>query len=151
MATAVELAYAEELGHLRENTLARGWELMEVGNMRFVIGLPARDGSRLWLLTECDDFPIMPPAWHWYNPETKAIDQPADTPRGRNYFHGSGRICAPWNRSAYRASDPKGPHGDGTLTNWATNPNTKGCTTLSAMALRLFVELQGEHYQGRIA
>ena len=149
MTTATDLVFAEQFGQLREIAENRGWDLTETGDPGFVLGLPAHDGSRLWLTVGCDGLPGLPPAWHWFNPETGAIDQPADTPKGGGYFHSSGRICAPWSRIAYKQVDAQGPHGDWELTTWMTNPKTKGCKTLAAMALRLFVELNGPRYTGR--
>jgi hypothetical protein len=151
MTTATGLIYTEQLDDLRKIAMSRKWDFIELEDVRFILGLPARDNSRLALFVECDRFPVVPPAWHWYNAETKAMDQPGDTPTGGNFFHGSGCICAPWNRLAYSSEAAKGPHSDWMLANWMTNPNTRQCTTLSAMALRLYVELQSERYRGRMA
>lgn len=145
MATAAELVLAEQLGHLREIIDDKQWDLVPA----FILDMPARDNSCFWLLVECDRFPAIPPAWHWFNPATKAVDHPGDTPRGGGFFHSSGRICAPWNRLAYKSIDPKGPHSDWDLANWMSNPNTRACTTLAAMAMRIYVELQGP-YEGRL-
>lgn len=151
MATVTELVFAEQFGYLRQIAESRGWDLEQIDGPGFILGLPARDGSRFWLKVDCDGYATAPPAWHWYDSEMKALDQPGVTPAADgHYFHTSGRICAPWNRLAYSQVDPKGPHGDWQLGNWMTNPNTKGCTTLSAMVLRLAVELRGPHYKGRM-
>lgn len=146
MATAVDLIFEEQFGHLRENASSQGWSLQRA----FIVGMKARDGSLFSLMVDCSEYPALPPAWHWYNPETRMLDQPTDTPKGGTFFHSSGRICAPWNRLAYRTVDPKGPHGDWTLANWVTNPKTGNCTTVSAMALRIQVELSSVQYQGRM-
>ncbi len=148
--TVDELVFAEQFGHLQEIADNRDWGLEQVDGLGFILELPARDDSRIWLKAECDDYPTQPPAWHWYNPDTGALDQPPDTPRGSGFFHSSGRICAPWNRLAYSSYDAKGLHGDWQLANWITNPNTARCTTLAAMVLRLAVELQGPQFQGRM-
>ena len=116
----------------------------------FILGLKARDGLEYWLLVDCSDYPVLPPAWHWYT-TAKLLDQRADAPKGSGFFHSCGRICASWNRLAYKKVDPAGPHGDWELTGWKANPKTGGCTTLSAMALRIDVELNGARYQGRMA
>jgi hypothetical protein len=150
VATAAELVFAEQFGHLREVAGKRGWDLKQIDGPGFVLGLPTRDGSRLALKVTCDDYPGLPPAWRWCNGDSGECDQPADTPRGSAYFHSSGRVCAPWNRLAYTQADPKGPHSDWELGGWMTNPKTGGCTTLAAMALRLAVELQSSRYQGRM-
>jgi hypothetical protein len=146
MATASDLVFEEQFGHLQENAGSREWPLVR----GFILGMEARDGSHYWLLVNCSDYPALPPEWHWYNPSTRALDQPADTPKGSGFLHSSGRICAPWNRLAYKKIDPNGPHDDWDLVNWVTNPNTGKCTTLSAMALRIHVEINSEHYQGRM-
>jgi hypothetical protein len=146
MTTAGELVLAEQLGDLQEIAASKQWEFARA----FVLGMPARDGSRFWLFVECDAFPALPPAWHWYNPKTRALDQRADTPKGGTFFHDSGRICAPWNRLAYTSCDPAGPHGDWELASWAANPQTGKCTTLCAMALRIHVELNSERFQGQL-
>ena len=146
MPTAGELVFEEQFGHLRENAGSRGWSLERA----FILGMKARDSSQYWLLVDCSDYPAAPPAWHWYNPSTRALDQPADTPKGGGFLHSSGRICAPWNRLAYKKIDPNGPHDDWDLASWMTNPKTGKCTTLSGMALRIHVEMNGEQYQGRM-
>ncbi len=151
MATAAELTITEQLEHLRQIATDRGWPLDVLTGVKFIIGLPAKDNSWYWLLVDCEDITNQPPAWHWYNSETKAIDQAADMPKGGSYFHSCGRICAPWNRLAYKQCDPQGPHGDWQLANWMTNPKTGSTITLSAMVLRIFYELNAQHYQGRMA
>ena len=149
LTTVTALVFAEQFGHLREVAEHRGWGLKQAGGSRFVLVLPARDGSRFGLNVECDGYPGSPPAWHWCNPETGTCDLPADTPRGSGFFHGSLCICAPWNRLAYKNVNPNAPHGDWELSTWMTNPNTGVCTTLAAMALRLAVELQTTRYERR--
>src|SRR3546814_9519987 len=88
--------------------------------------MPAKDGSRFTTLAKCDGFAARPPAWHWYNPETKAVDAPRDTPLGGSFFHSAGVICAPWNRLAYKGVDARGPHDNWTIGNWMTIPETGG-------------------------
>jgi hypothetical protein len=152
MPTATDLVFAEQFEHLRQVAGNRGWDLKETSGPGLVLGLPARDGSHLWLKVECDGFQGKPPAWHWHNPETGALDSPADTPKGSGgYFHPSGRICAPWNRLAYKSIVRNGPHEDWELSNWMTNSYTGCCTTLAAMAIRIAVELGSSRFTGRMA
>lgn len=152
MATAAQLVFEEQYGHLSQVAGSKGWDLKRTDGPGFVLGLPARDGSRIFLQADCDGFQGTPPAWHWRNPDTGALDAPPDTPKGSGgYFHQSGRLCAPWNRLAYKSTDPQGPHGDWELSNWMTNPKTGACTTLAAMALRIAVEVASPRYTGRMA
>lgn len=96
-----------------------------------------------------DRYPTIPPAWHWWNPETGVIDDLRDTPVGGAFFHSSGVICAPWNRLSYQGVDPRGPHGDWSIEgDWMANSNTLGTRTLAAMALRIAHEAQVS-YTGR--
>jgi len=150
MPTAADLTVASETAALRDNAALLGWSLCELDAITFVIGFTAEDGSRFWCKVRCDGYKAQPPAWHWYNPQTDAVDQPCDTPNKGGFFHGAGVICAPWNRLAYKSIDPRGPHNDWSLGNWLTNERTGGCRTLSAMALRIHVELQSG-MKGRVA
>ena len=145
-----DLVFDEQFGHLREVAAHRHWDLTRTDGPGFILALPARDGSLFSLNVICTDYPTLPPIWGWYNQETETSHQPSDAPKGDGgYFHGSGRICAPWNRIAYRQEDPKGPHKDWQLANWLSNPKTNGCTTLAAMALRMAVELVSPRFRGR--
>lgn len=145
MATASELAVAEELVSLARVAVERRWGLRVLNSDTFILTFPAKDGSNIQLKVDCSDYPVLPAAWHFRNPETGALDRPQDIPRGGSFFHGSGVICAPWNRLTYK---PQGPHGDWQISDWRSNPKTGGARTLCAMALRIAVELQGP-YVGR--
>ena len=150
MATVTTLVFEEEFGHLQGIAENRGWELTRIGGPGFILVLPARDASHFALKVICENYPSLPPIWHWYNLKTYALNKPPDTPKGEGgYFYSSGCICAPWNKLAYKQEDPNAPHGDWQLETWLTNPNTGECTTLSAMAVRMAVELASERYQGR--
>jgi hypothetical protein len=150
MPTATEIIVEEEGSHLREIASSRGWPLHLLDSTTYVVSLPARDNTWFHLSIECDRYKEQPPAFNWYNPETEQKNHNPDTPKGSGYFHGSGVICAPWNRLAYKQCDPRGPHRDWGLANWITNPNTGQTTTLSAMVLRISVELMSQRYQGRM-
>ena len=149
MSTVAELTVADEISPLEEIAARRGWKVERQDGGKFVVGMQARDESWFWLLCSCDRYPAMPPAWHWYHPETGERDRPHNTPEGGQFFHGHGVICAPWNRLAYKSEDPRGPHGDWSIGNWKANPRTGECKTLAAMALRIFTELRRETFTGR--
>jgi len=150
VSTIAELTVAEELQPLREVASARGWKLEKAGTTLLQLGMQGRDASWFWLHVKCDRYPTIPPAWHWYNPETETLDQPQDIPKGGNFFHSNYVICAPWNRLAYKTINANGPHEDWMIGDWLTNPYTKGCKTLASMALRIFVELQSQNFAGRM-
>ena len=150
MATVAELSIDEETGPLKEIAAHKGWEFERLDDLRFSLGLPARDGTMFWLLCDCDRYPSVPPAWHWYNPKTEMRDQPKDTPKGGTFFHQQSKvICAPWNRLTYKSENPHGPHSDWAIGDWRANPRTGACKTLPAMALRIAVELRAPAYEGR--
>ena len=146
MATASELVVAEELAPLRAQAVWMGWVLKEVGPLKFLLGLPASDDSRFFLWVDCTGYATTPPAWRWCDVEGSSLDAPHCTPEGSGFLHPNGVVCAPWNRLAYSHVDARGPHGDWSIGDWKNNLNTKGCTTLCAMALRLSVELAGPRF-----
>lgn len=150
MPSVAELTFDAELKPLEEIAAARGWPLKRLATDQFTLQLPAKDGTTFTLFVKCDSFPATPPAWHWYDGPPSNCDRAQDTPKGRGFFHGAGVICAPWNRLAYKTVDARGPHGDWTIGDWRRNPNNGACTTLAAMALRLFVELNGANFSGRM-
>ena len=122
-----------------------GWLFERVGPRCFRISLSARGGDIYQLEVDCDRFPMLPPAFHWRNPSTGELDQPADAPIPYNFFHGSGRICAPWNRLASTAG---GPHPEWNVSGWQEQLETGGTRTLAAMMLRIHRELRSKDYQG---
>ena len=148
MPRADELAVDAELDTVRELARYKGWELERVTSTTFRLTMVAKDGSHIQLQVDCDGYPAQPPAWHFRNPATGALDERPDIPVGGTYFHGSGFSCAPWNRLAYAQVNPRGPHGDWDLGNWKANPYTFGDKTLAAMALRIHHELT-RSYTGR--
>jgi hypothetical protein len=152
VATAGDIVYAGELEALMSIAAARGWPLRTFSARSFLLGLQARDDRWWYLLVDCESYKATPAAWHWSTPEGTDLDSAKVTPKGKGgYFHGSGKICAPWNRLSYKVVDPAAPHGDWQLANWISNPKNGGCRTLSAMALRMHVELSSERYQERKA
>lgn len=152
MPTAGDIVYANELEGLEAVAAARVWPLRRFTDRSFLLGLSARDGLWWHLLVDCEGYKAVPAAWHWSSSDGSERDTLKVTPQGSGgYFHGSRRICAPWNRLSYKSVDPEGPHGDWHLANWISNPKTGLCRTLSAMALRMYVELNSDRYQGRRA
>lgn len=150
MPTLAELSVDDEFGALLENAELNGWKLERTTPTSFVLGMPAADGTWFWLNCVCDRYAAEPPAWHWYNPHTKKIDQHQDIPKPVGFFHSNGIICAPWNRLAYSSVDSRGPHGEWVIGDWRSNPQNGACRTLSAMALRIGLELR-VNLQGRMA
>jgi hypothetical protein len=148
MPTVAELTVAEEMLALREIAAARGWVLRDLDTLRFHLTLPAKDKSLFHLLVDCDQYKVRPPAWRWCDASGEHADRPADRPKGSGYLHPGGVICAPWNRLAYKAVDPGGPHEDWRIGDWLRNPQTAGCSTLAHMALRIYIELNGPRFEG---
>ena len=143
MTTVAELVVAEEIVAIREASRARGWTLEEPDSLHFLLGLPASDKSLFHLFVDCADYPVMPPAWHWCDGQGLNQRDLKHAPKGSGFLHQAGVICAPWNRLAYQVIDRRGPHGEWTISDWRNNSNTLGCKTLGAMALRVYVELNG--------
>lgn len=150
MSTPAALLVNVEFQALAENARLMGWSVERIDDVTFVLGIPAKDGGTYHLRVRCDSYPAVPPAWHWFNPATGNVDDRRDTPVGGAFFHNHGVICAPWNRLAYSTVDPRGPHSDWQIGVWQSNPYTKACRTLSAMALRIAHELT-KSCRGRLA
>ena len=146
MPTVGDGIVAKQIEDVEANSHLCGWEFENVGDYRFRITLAANDGDTYQIEVDFEGFPGQPPAFHWRDKETGELDQLASSPRPYNYFHGSGKICAPWNRLA---SGEDGPHKEWVLADWLSNQYTKGTTTLSAMILRIQTELKSDLYQGR--
>ena len=148
MPTVGDGIVTKQIRAVMENSHLYGWEFDSVGDHRFRVTLAANNGDAYQIEVDHEGFPGLPPAFHWRDPETGELDQSASSPTPYNYFHGSGKICAPWNRLA---SGEGGPHPEWEQAGWQSNPYTKGTTTLSAMILRIQTELKGSNYQGRRA
>lgn len=141
MATATELIVAEELRQLEEVAANEGWTVTRLSSESFLLGVPRNGGGELWMRCEADQYPALPPIWRWCGAGGTILDDPRITPvGGTNYFHNNGVLCAPWNRLAYSGVDPRGPHNDWTVGDWKSNPQTRACTTLAAMASRIAIE-----------
>lgn len=147
--SALDLVLEDELTALESIATARGWNLTRPQPRMFHLDMPAKGGDRLYLHADVTDYPPKPPAWHWRDPATGTLDPLKHTPKGGAFFHGSGVICAPWNRLAYKDVDSRGPHSDWALAGWQLNPLTGGTRTLAAMALRIAHELE-VNFSGRM-
>ena len=146
MATVEDLAIEREIAVVEENARLHGWAFDRVGPRCFRVSLTSKSEDTFQLEVECDQFPDIPPAIHWRNQNSGALDELADSPNPYNYFHKSGRICAPWNRLA---STEGGPHPKWKWANWRQQPETKGTVSLAAMILRIHHELRSDNYKGR--
>ena len=141
-----DLLVEGQIADVEEVSEARGWRFERVGSRVFRVCLTAHGGDVYQLEVDCEGFPTLPPAFHWRNQQTGRLDELADSPKPYNYFHPSGRVCAPWNRLA---STEGGPHREWEHTGWQHNKRTKGTVTLAAMVLRIHHELRSPHYGGR--
>ncbi len=148
MVTVDDLMVDSQIAEVEANCEAQGLQFERVTDRRFRVALRSRKGDLYQLEVEYRGFPAEPAAFHWRNPDTGVLDEPADTPAPFNFFHDSGRICAPWNRLA---STSEGPHTEWVRTAWQQDPHTQGTVTLAAMILRIKSELQSAHYRGRQA
>jgi hypothetical protein len=146
MDTVANLTVAEELSFIRAIAGSRGWSLLEVDPLQFLLGLPARDRSFFHLWVNCEGYPVTPAAWYWCDGKGNGRADRRHAPKGTGFLHERGVVCAPWNRLAYSSFDPRGPHGDWLPGDWRNNSHTQGCKTLCAMALRIAVELMSERF-----
>ena len=146
MTTVEDLIVEKQITELEDVAQVCTWPFERVGPRRFRVSLCARNGDVYQLEVDCEGYTSQPAAFHWRNPETGELDCLSDSPNRYDFFHKSGRICAPWNRLA---SMPGGPHLEWQRINWQENPRTKGTNTLAAMVLRIHHELCSSRYRGR--
>ena len=146
MVAVDDLMVESQIADLEENCRAQGLQFERVDDRCFRVTLTARNDDSYQLEVECQGFPAEPAAFHWRNPESGVLDELVDTPTPYDFFHDSGRICAPWNRLA---SMPGGPHTEWERFAWEQDGYTQGTTTLAAMVLRIKRELQSSNYKGR--
>ncbi|MCO5168171.1 MAG: hypothetical protein M9894_17655 [Planctomycetes bacterium] len=95
-----------------------------------------------------DGYRALPPVWTVTNTHgadlVKKLSASKSPPPGvtSSIFHGSGVICAPFSRLAYKEN--KGPHGDwGGMANWlnAGAPNDVRATTIGDMLQVIWLHL----------
>lgn len=112
-----------ELPAVRQYAERHGWKAAwdpEVLRLTFE-GTHPGDGTSLRIVADVSGYRGLPPSWTFDAP---ASGKAAPFPRpgklrggAGSIFHGSRRICAPFNRLAYKQHD--GPHGDwGGPANW---------------------------------
>jgi len=140
MPTPAELMFEREFADLASVAEAMGWKLSGGQDLRFVLGVPAKDGTWLYVKCEADQYRTLPPVWRWCDENGGSVDADSMTAQGGQFFSTHQVICAPWNRLAYKTVDARGPHSDWTLGDWMSNSYTRQCTTLAAMATRVSVE-----------
>lgn len=104
-------------------------------------------GVLLEVTADLAGFPGEPPAWRFVNPGTdeEAVKFPAPGQlpgTGGSIFHGARVICAPWNRCAYQAYDPKGPHNDWSITGWQEVSGYTRALTIADMLDQIRIHLR---------
>ena len=148
MTTVGDSIVAKQIEQVMENSHLYGWEFEVVGDYQFRITLTANDGDWYQIEVNYEGFPGQPPAFHWRDKATGELDRPDASPNQYDFFirhNDVPVICAPWNRLASEV----GPHSEWSLAGWQSNERTGETKTLSAMLLRIAVELKSEKYQGR--
>ena len=150
VATVEDLLVEQQVRTVEGAARAHGWPFERIEPRCFRVTLTARNGDVYQVAVDFTGFPVQPAAFHWRNPYTGAQDILADSPkpysRPPNYFHYTGRICAPWNRLA---STPGGPHEEWRQSVWQEQAATGSTVTLAAMVLRISHELRSKRYSGR--
>ncbi|HUE85101.1 MAG TPA: hypothetical protein VMO26_03410 [Vicinamibacterales bacterium] len=105
-------------------------------------------------MADLTKYRAMPPWWRMVDPRTKKEIGPAGLPNPTrtafpsSIFHGSGVLCAPWNRGAYKQMG--GPHDNwGDASAWEQVRGTTIALTLGEMVDRIYRETQES--RGRLA
>ena len=123
---------------------------------RFRVRMKALDGEVFVLDVACDDYREKPAFFEFLDPDTGALGTQHSYPvlKGDSFFHGSPCICAPFNRKAYRAEHPAGPHSDWPMGEWsrsrAQGVDWSNASTLAGMLFVIQTRLLlPEFYGGR--
>lgn len=112
-----------ELSAIRQYVERHGWQMTwDPQAMRLTFeGTHPGDGAPLRIVAELTGYRGLPPSWTFEDPtdrKIKPFPRPGKLRGGTgSIFHSSRRICAPFNRLAYK--EHNGPHGDwGGPANW---------------------------------
>jgi hypothetical protein len=106
----------EELPGVKSYAARHNWEI-EWDKDALILtfaGQHPNDGTKIQVVADLQGYRALPPAWLFRDPSTttheKIFFPKPGTGRGiqGSIFHGSNRICAPFNRLAYR--EHGGPH-----------------------------------------
>ena len=110
-------------------------------------GRHLRSGAPVCIVASVDGYRELPPAWTFLSPSGSSsafFPKPANLRSGRgSIFHNTGRICAPFNRDAYKSEG--GPHSDwGGPVQWleVRTPGQVYATSIAEMFAVIFGHLQ---------
>lgn len=123
-ASLTTLVLEEQLGAIDAWCRRHSWAVhLRPDDMQLRFGAYHPSGALLEVTAGVDGYPALPPAWRFVNPgtdeESTRFPSPGQLPgTGGSILHGSHVICAPWNRCAYQAYDPRGPHPEWSVTGW---------------------------------
>ena len=146
MATVEDFVIGQQIAEVEEIARLHRWPFEQVGPRCFRVCFDARNGDLYQIEIVCDKFPARPAEFHWRNPKTGHLNELSDSPLPYQFFHDTGKICAPWNRLA---SAQGGPHPEWAEADWKQQPETKGTVTLAAMVIRIHHELRSKLYRGK--
>jgi hypothetical protein len=143
----VPRAHVEDaLGPLEVAVSRQGWSVEWRPHSLILLfrGTHPTSGEALCLAADVSGFDAIPPAWRFVNPEEPEADSPrfptGPGPYGKStIFHSKRRICAPFNRLAYKQEG--GMHGNWNLPRWKEVKNL-GATSLCEMFAVIIAHLR---------
>lgn len=121
------------------------------------VEMRAFNGDLYIVEVRCDNYKEIPPLFEFIDPDTGVSGTRHAYPKGTDsFFHGSGPcICAPFNRKAYKAFAPDGPHEEWNPVDWtksrANNVTWANYSKLGDMLGLIQTRLnRGDYYRGRM-
>jgi hypothetical protein len=146
----------DELRVVRDLGRTHRWGVIpQFTALRVTVTMYSHTGDLFIIEVQCDDYKELPPLFEFLDPFTGERGTKAAYPRGQDsFFHQAPCLCAPFNRKAYKAFDPIGPHNDWHLGDWtrstANGVAWENYTTLADMFGLIQTRLsRPDFYQGR--
>ena len=150
MSTISHLTVEEELAFLREVAESRGWVLQQQDPLHFSLRLPASEVRTITFRSIATIIRSSRRRGTGAMPTAAGATTVPTRPQAPAFSIRTASFALRGIVSRTRQVDARGPHPEWVMGDWRNNPHTKGCKTLCAMALRIFVELNGPHYKKRV-
>jgi hypothetical protein len=110
----------QELLQVRELGRVHHWGVIpDFARQIVTVTMYSHTGDLFIIEAVCDNYKEVPPFFEFVDPVTGERGTKAAYPKGHDsFFHQAPCLCAPFNRKAYKAIHPDGPHADWSIGDW---------------------------------
>ena len=118
--TVTRAILEQELIAVRELGRTHRWGIIpDFGRLIVTVTMYSHAGDLFIIEAQCDNYKEVPPFFELLDPVSGERGVKSAYPKGHDsLFHDAPCLCAPFNRKAYKAIDPLGPHADWNLGDW---------------------------------